>query len=160
MCQISVKPHRLPSDIPRHSNWLYAKFPPGFCDAEEMLAEWDLDASYEIIHRRFLSFGIGIAANPRCSRTAPRNHRHLDKMTVVVCRRRAGAGSASAADKTTGCFGGMAQSLDQSRAKEDPARYSNEVRNRYRRRTDAGRRAGPAHLSEDAIILGATGNGN
>jgi putative transposase len=68
MCQLSFKRHRFPADFIRHSIWLYARFTLSFRDVEEILAERDLDVSYQTVRRWFLKFGPVNAANLRCAR--------------------------------------------------------------------------------------------
>jgi transposase-like protein len=43
MRQLSFKRYRFPTDIIRHSVWLYARFTLSYRDVEEMLAERGLD---------------------------------------------------------------------------------------------------------------------
>ena len=88
MRPISFKRHRFPSDIIRHSIWLYARFTLSFRDVEEMLAERGLDISYETGRRWFLKFGPPIAANLRKARPKPSDHWHLDEMVIVIRRKR------------------------------------------------------------------------
>ena len=88
MRPISFKRHRFPSDIIRHSIWLYARFTLSFRDVEEMLAERGLDISYETVRRWFLKFGPPIAANLRKARPKPSDHWHLDEMVIVIRRKR------------------------------------------------------------------------
>ncbi len=57
MRQLSFKRHRFPTDIIRHSVWLYARFTLSYRDVEEMLAERGLDISYETVRHWFLKFG-------------------------------------------------------------------------------------------------------
>ncbi len=71
MRQLSFKRHRFPPDIIRHSICLYARFTLSYRDVEEMLAERDLDISYETVRRWFLKFGSTIAANLRRARPRP-----------------------------------------------------------------------------------------
>ena len=71
MRQFSVKRHRFPADIIRHSVWLYARFTLRYRDVEKMLAERGLDVSYETVRRWFLKFGSTIAANLRRTRPSP-----------------------------------------------------------------------------------------
>ena len=88
MRQLSVKRYRFAPDIIRHAIWLYARFTLSFRDVEEMLAERDLDVSYETIRRWLLKFGTVIAANLRNTRPKPSDHWHLDEMVIVIQRKR------------------------------------------------------------------------
>lgn len=78
MHQLSFKHHRFPSNIIRHSIWLYARFTLSFRDVEDLLAERGLDVSSETIRHWFLKFGTVIAASLRRSRPKPSDHWHLD----------------------------------------------------------------------------------
>lgn len=51
MVCLSVKRHRFPSSIIRHSLWLYTHFTLSLRDVEEMLAERGLDVSDETVRR-------------------------------------------------------------------------------------------------------------
>jgi putative transposase len=84
MRPISFKRHRFPSDIIRHSIWLYARFTLSFRDVEEMLAARGLEVSYETVRRWFLKFGSIVAANLKRARSKPSDHWHLDEMAVVI----------------------------------------------------------------------------
>ena len=46
---ISYKRHRFPLDVIRHAVWLYFRFTHGLRDAEELLAQRDVEVSYETI---------------------------------------------------------------------------------------------------------------
>ncbi len=71
MRTISLKRHRFPPEIIRHSVWLYARFTLSFRDVEDLLAERGLDISYETVRRWFLKFRSTIAANLRRTRPSP-----------------------------------------------------------------------------------------
>ena len=88
MRQLSVKRHRFPADIIRHSVWLYARFTLRYRDVEKMLAERSLDVSYETVRRWFLKFGSTIAANLRRARPRSSDHWHLGEMVVVIRQKR------------------------------------------------------------------------
>ena len=60
MQTISFKRHRFPPEIIRHSIWLYARFTLSYRDVEDLLAERNLDISYETVRRWFLKFGAPI----------------------------------------------------------------------------------------------------
>ncbi len=84
MRTISFKRHRFPPEIIRHAVWLYARFTLSYRDGEDLLAERDLDISYETVRHWFLKFGAPIARNLRCARPTPSNHWHLDEMVLVI----------------------------------------------------------------------------
>ncbi len=88
MRQLSFKRHRFPPDIIRHAIWLYTSFTLSFRDVEKMLAERNLDVSYETARRWFLKFGTVIAANLHRTRPRPSDHWHLDEMVIVIQRKR------------------------------------------------------------------------
>lgn len=50
MQSISYARHQFPPEIIRHAIWLYLRF-MSYRDVEELLAERDLDVSYETIRR-------------------------------------------------------------------------------------------------------------
>ena len=84
MTNISFKRHRFPSEIIRHSVWLYARFTLSYRDIEDLLAERGLDISYESIRRWFLKFGQPIVRNLRRRRPTPSDTWHLDEMVIVI----------------------------------------------------------------------------
>jgi putative transposase len=84
MKPISFKHHRFPPEIIRYAIWLYARFTLSFRDVEELLAERDVDASYETIRRWFLKFGLSVAANIRRTRPRPSDHWYLDEMVISI----------------------------------------------------------------------------
>ena len=51
---------------------------------EDLLAERDLDISYETVRRWFLKFGEPIARNLRQMRPTPSDYWHLDEMVIVI----------------------------------------------------------------------------
>ena len=84
MYNISFKRHRFPSEIIRHSVWLYARFTLSYRDIEDLLAERGLDISYETVRRWFLKFGQPIVRNLRRRRPTPSDYWHLDEMVIVI----------------------------------------------------------------------------
>lgn len=48
MRPLSFKCHRLPPDVIRHAVWLYFRLTLSVRDVEEMLAQRDIDVSYEV----------------------------------------------------------------------------------------------------------------
>ena len=84
MYNISFKRHRFPSEIIRHSVWLYARFTLSYRDVEDLLAERGLDISYETVRRWFLKFGQPIVRNLRQRRPTPSDYWHLDEMVIVI----------------------------------------------------------------------------
>ena len=84
MTNISFKRHRFPSEIIRHSVWLYARFTLSYRDLDDLLAERGLDISYETVRRWFLKFGQPIVRNLRRRRPTPSDYWHLDEMVIVI----------------------------------------------------------------------------
>ena len=80
MSKVSYVRHRFPPSIIQRAVWLYFRFPLGFRDVEEMLAERGIDVSYETIRRWILKFGPAIAANVRSRRVRPSGTCHLDEV--------------------------------------------------------------------------------
>ena len=84
MDAISFNRHRFPPDIIRHAVWLYARLTLSYRDVEDLLAERDLDISYESVRRWFLKFGAPIALSLRPMRPTPSGYWHLDEMVIVI----------------------------------------------------------------------------
>ena len=76
MRAISYERHRFPPDMIRHQVWLYIRFTPSVRDVEKLLAQRDLEVSYETIHRWTLQFGQLFAHNLRRSRPKPTERRN------------------------------------------------------------------------------------
>ena len=88
MEKICFKRHRFPPDIIRHAVWLYARFTLSYRDVEDLLAQRNLDISYETVRRWFLKFGQPIARNLRSKRPKPSDYWHLDEMVIVIRKKR------------------------------------------------------------------------
>jgi putative transposase len=88
MSKISYARHRYPPAIIQKAIWLYFRFPLSFRDVEEMLAEREIDVSYETIRRWVLKFGPAIAANVRSRRAQPSGVWHLDEVFVRIAGKR------------------------------------------------------------------------
>ena len=84
MQNIPFKRHRFPSEVIRHTVWLYARFTLSYRDVEDLHAERGLDISYETVRRWFLKFGGPIASNLRRTRPTPSDYWHLDEMAIVM----------------------------------------------------------------------------
>ena len=84
MTPISYARHRSPSDVIRHTVWLYLRFTLSYRDVEELLAERGLDVSYETIQRWVLKFGLPFARNLCARRPRPSGQWHLDEMVVSI----------------------------------------------------------------------------
>ena len=84
MQYLSYSPHRFPSHIIQYAVWLYARFTLSYRDIEDLLAERDLDISYETVRRWSLKIGEPIARNLRSSRPTPNDIWHLDEMVIVI----------------------------------------------------------------------------
>ena len=84
MQPVTFKRHRFPPDVIRLAVWLYFRFTLSFRDVEEMLAQRDIEASYETIQCWTRKFGQSFAQNLRRSRSKPTGRWHLDKMVVQI----------------------------------------------------------------------------
>jgi transposase-like protein len=84
MAPISYAHQRFQPDVIRHAVWLYLRFTLSYRDVEELLAERDIDVSYETIRRWVLKFGLQFARNLRASRPRPIGQWHLDEMVVSI----------------------------------------------------------------------------
>jgi len=65
MQRISYARHRFPPEIIQHVVWLYFRFPLNYRDVEDLLAERDIDVSYETARRWTLKFGLAYARKLR-----------------------------------------------------------------------------------------------
>jgi putative transposase len=88
MQAISYAHHRFPPELIRHAVWLYLRFTLSYRDVEELLAERELDISYETIRRWVLKFGPAYARNLRRLQPMPSSQWHLDEMVVAIQGRR------------------------------------------------------------------------
>ena len=63
MSKVFYYRHRFPPSVIHRSVWLYFRFPLSFRDVEEMLAERNIEVSYETVRRWVLKFGpaFGVA---------------------------------------------------------------------------------------------------
>ena len=85
---ISFARHQFPPAIIRHAVWLYVRFTLSYRDVEDLLAERDLDVSYETVRRWVLKFGPLFARELRHRRPRPTGRWHLDEMVVTIAGRR------------------------------------------------------------------------
>jgi putative transposase len=88
MQAISYARHRFPPELIGHAVWLYVRFTLSYRDVEELLAERELDVSYETIRRWVLKFGPAYARNLRRLRPRPSSQWHLDEMVISIQGRR------------------------------------------------------------------------
>jgi putative transposase len=63
--------HRFPPEIIQHAIWLYLRFTLSYRDVEDLLAERELDISYEKVRRWVVKFGPAIARRLRESSKLP-----------------------------------------------------------------------------------------
>jgi putative transposase len=84
MHKISYARNRFPPQIIQYAVWLYFRFPLSFRDVEDLLAERDIDVSYETVRRWALKFGQAYARKLRRSRPRPDGRWHLDEMFVSI----------------------------------------------------------------------------
>jgi putative transposase len=84
MNKISYSRHRFPSEIIRYTVWLYFRFPLSYRDVEDLLAEREIDVSYETARRWTLKFGQAYAQRLRKTRPRPDVRWHLDEVFVTI----------------------------------------------------------------------------
>ena len=84
MQKVSYARHRFPPEIIQHAVWLYFRFPLSFRDVEDLLAERDVDVSYETVRRWALKFGQAYAHKLRRLRPRPDGRWHLDEVFVSI----------------------------------------------------------------------------
>ena len=88
MILLCYRRHRFPPEIIQHAIWLYLRFTLSYRDVEELLAERELEISYETVRRWVLKFGPSIARRLRRHRPRPSDRWHLDEMVVRIAGRR------------------------------------------------------------------------
>src|SRR6266446_925709 len=84
MSKISYRGYRFPPDIIQRAVWLYFRFTLSFRDVEDLLAERDIEVSYETIREWAMRFGPTIARDLRSRRPRPHGQWHLDEMFVSI----------------------------------------------------------------------------
>jgi putative transposase len=84
---ISFSRHQFPPTIIRHAVWLYLRFTLSYRDVEDLLAERDLDISYETVRQWVLKFGPLFARELRRRRPRPMSRWHLDEMAMMIAGR-------------------------------------------------------------------------
>jgi len=84
MAPLCYRRHRFPPEIIQHAIWLYLRFTLSYRDVEELLAERELDISYETVRRWVLKFGPTIARRLRQGRPRPSDRWHLDEMVIRI----------------------------------------------------------------------------
>jgi len=84
MQNISYARYRFPPVIIQHAVWLYFRFPLSYRDVEDLLAERDIDVSYETVRRWALKFGQAYARKLRKTRSQPSGRWHLDEVFVSI----------------------------------------------------------------------------
>src|SRR5437868_10052003 len=88
MVEISYRRHRFPPAIIQRAVWLYLRFTLSYRDVEELLAERELDISYETVRRWVLKFGPVSARRLGQRRPRPSDRWHLDEMVVRIAGER------------------------------------------------------------------------
>jgi transposase-like protein len=88
MILLCYRRHRFPPEIIQHAIWLYLRFTLSYRDVEELLAERELEISYETVRRWVLKFGPSIARRLRRHRPRPSDRWHLDEMVVRMAGKR------------------------------------------------------------------------
>ena len=84
MAELSYRRHRFPPVVIQHAVWLYLRFTLSYRDVEDLLAERELDISYETIRSWVLKFGPVIVRRLRRRRPRPSDRWHLDEMVVRI----------------------------------------------------------------------------
>jgi transposase-like protein len=84
MQKISYARHRFPPELIQHVVWLYFRFPLSYRDVEDLLAERDIDVSYETARRWTLKFGLAYARKLRRLRPRSDGRWHLDEVFVSI----------------------------------------------------------------------------
>ncbi len=84
MQETSYVRRRFPHEIIQHAVWLYFRFSFSCRDVEDLLAERDIDVSYETVRRWALKFGPACAQKLRKTRSGPAIRRHLDEVSVSI----------------------------------------------------------------------------
>jgi len=79
MMELSYRRHRFPPVVIQHAVWLYLRFTLSYRDVEDLLAERELDISYETVRSWVLKFGPLITRKLRQRRPRPSNRWHLDE---------------------------------------------------------------------------------
>jgi transposase-like protein len=81
---ISYERHRFPADVIRHAVWLYFRFILSFCDVDELIAQREIEVSYETILCWTIKFGPLFARNLKRRRPWPSPPWRLDEMVCTV----------------------------------------------------------------------------
>jgi transposase-like protein len=84
MQPISYARHHFPAEIIQHAVWLNLRFTLSYRDVEELLAEREIETSYETVRRWVLKFGPMFARNLRRLRPRPSRTWHLDEVVVSI----------------------------------------------------------------------------
>jgi hypothetical protein len=79
---ISYARHQFPPSVIKQAIRLYLRFTLSYRDVEELLAERDLEVSYETIRRWVCKFGPAIARRLRRPRPRSSPRGHLDEMVL------------------------------------------------------------------------------
>jgi transposase-like protein len=85
---LSFARHQFSPEIIRHAVGLYVRFTLSYATSKDLLAERDLDVSYETVRRWVLKFGPLFARELRRGRPRPTARRHLDEIVVMIADRR------------------------------------------------------------------------
>src|SRR3984893_259047 len=88
MPHLSYRRPRFPAPIIQRAIWLYLRFTLSYRDVEDLLAEGELDVSYETVRRWVLKFGPMIARKLRQRRARPSDRWHLDEMVIRIAGKR------------------------------------------------------------------------
>ena len=84
MDKLSYRRYRFSAEVIQYVVWPYFRFPLSYRDVEDLLAERDIDVSYETVRRWALKFGAIIARKLRRGRSRPDVRWHLDEVFVSI----------------------------------------------------------------------------
>ena len=84
MRTVSHSCHRLPAEIIQLAVWLYFRFPLSFRDVEDLLAQRDIDVSYETVCRWSIKFDLAYAKTLRQPHSRADRRWHLDEVFVSI----------------------------------------------------------------------------
>ena len=79
MMKLSSRRHWFPPVVIQHAFWPYLRFTLSYRDVEDLLAERELDISYETVRSWVLKFGPVFARRLPRRRPRPSNRWHLDE---------------------------------------------------------------------------------
>ena len=76
--------HRFPPEIIQYTVWLYHRFSLSFCDIEDLLAEREIQVSYETVRRWCIKFGPKYASRLRKRNSGYGDTWYVDEVFVRI----------------------------------------------------------------------------